>query len=238
MRSNKLIDMAKAIEAASGHYTGGPSQSFEEVGRDAFCLLLSQGLLPSHKLLDFGCGSLRIGYWLIRFLDSDCYSGIEPKSTGVRAGLEFAIGKELEEFKRPQFSFRGDNKMGVFETEFDYVHARSILTHTAPGMLASILNSFRETCPHGTLIASYWREDSDLYFHTNPRRENGIEAVGDHLSSDDMRFIAVVRYTFHYMRQAASDAGLSVVEIDQGPINKQIWLKFSPIAENEKTIIS
>ncbi|MEM1142179.1 MAG: class I SAM-dependent methyltransferase [Pseudomonadota bacterium] len=225
----ELIKLAVEIEKRTGRYSGGPVKSFEAVGRDALATLLSEGLLPSHKLLDFGCGSLRLGYWLIRFLDEGCYFGIEPFRKGVEAGLELGIGEELQEFKRPRFSFSNENNFGVFDEQFDYVIARSILTHTAPGMLTSILKSFRTTCPAGVFLASYWREDSKSHYHTVPNRTSGIEAVGDSLDIDDQRFIAVVRYTFAYIEAAARSTDLAVEELNRPTINKQIWLKFTPI---------
>jgi SAM-dependent methyltransferase len=231
-KSPSLIELGKAIQAKTGHYSGGPIQSFETAGRETLMALLVHGLLPTHRVLDFGCGSLRLGYWLIRFLDPDCYFGIEPVKKGVDAGLELAIGKELADFKRPRFSFNADSNMGVFKLPFDYVVARSILTHTAPAMLATVLNSFRETCPDGVMLASYWRADGPVIH--DPQNVKGIVAVGDELPPDDARFIAVVRYTYAYMQRAAAAAGLSVVELDRRPINKQIWLKFTPLNSKVK----
>ncbi|MEO0438573.1 MAG: class I SAM-dependent methyltransferase [Pseudomonadota bacterium] len=219
--------MGKAIERRTGHYSGGPLDSFEAVGRDALQTLLSEGLLPSHRLLDFGCGSLRLGYWLIRFLDRGRYFGIDPIRKGVEAGLDIVLEKDLERFKVPRFAFNSDCDMGVFETQFDFVVARSILTHTAPGMLHSILKSFSTTCPNGTLIASYWREDSRENYHSVPTRTSGIELCGDNLDLGDERFVAVVRYTLAYIEAAAKSANLSVQELNRPSINKQIWLKFT-----------
>jgi len=48
---------------------------FEEVGRESLKELLDHGLYPHSTILDIGCGSLRIGYWLINFL--------QPATTAV-----------------------------------------------------------------------------------------------------------------------------------------------------------
>jgi hypothetical protein len=154
-----LSVLAQRIEEETGHYAGGPLRDFEKVGRHTLLQLITAGLLPSHRLLDFGCGSLRNGYWFIRFLDSDNYYGIEPVEKGVRAGLKHLIGPELEAIKQPSFNYSDDNDIGAFGVSFDYVVARSILTHTCPGMLHRILETFASSSPNGTMYASYWRHD-------------------------------------------------------------------------------
>lgn len=226
--TQNLIEIGRRIGAETKHYTGGPVQSFEEVGRDALITLLRHGLQPSHKLLDFGCGSLRLGYWLIRFLDSGCYFGIEPVKKGVDAGLKHAIGDEIAQAKRPQFRFAADNDMTAFGQSFDYVIARSILTHTAPGMLATILASFAESAARGgQFLASYYRTDGDVVFNTSRAGPGKVACRGDDLPSDDMRFIWCVKYSFEYMQRAAASAGLKVSEYREfDPINFQLWLRF------------
>ena len=60
-------------------FLGGPKRDFERVGRLGFEVLLAEQLRPSSRVLDVGCGALRLGYWLMRFLDPGCYFGIEPQ---------------------------------------------------------------------------------------------------------------------------------------------------------------
>jgi hypothetical protein len=202
--------------------------------------------MPYHRVLDFGCGSLRNGYWLIRFLDSGNYFGIEPVEVGVHAGLKHLIGQGLKTFKQPTFRFNSDNDIGAFGVPFDYVVARSILSHTCPGMLHRILGTFASSSPNGTMFASYWRMDLP---DTTPRwwkrerpevmryrgmavnpeflGENQLYASGDELPDDDMRFIEMITYSFGRIREIAAQYGLSVEEDwTFKPINKQIWLKF------------
>ncbi len=227
-QSLALIEAGKRIIAETAHYNGGPSRDFERVGRDSMQLLLTNGLLPSHKVLDFRCGSLRLGYWLIRFLDTGCYYGIEPVEKGVRAGLKHLIRSELETFKQPSFRFVADNKMDAFGVSFDYVIARSILTHTCPGMLRAVLKSFASTCPDGIFLASYWRSDGDVVLSSKSVDPERISAQARNLESDDMRFIGYIFYTLDEMQEIAAECGL-LVEEDRTykPINSQLWLRFT-----------
>ena len=103
--STDLVELGRRIARETGHYAGGPPHDFEIVGRHTFQTLLAGGLMPSHRLLDFGCGSLRNGNWLMRCLDTGNYYGIEPVEKGVRAGLKHLIGPELEAFKKTLAGF-------------------------------------------------------------------------------------------------------------------------------------
>jgi len=246
--STELIDLGRRVATETGHYSGGNVRDFEKVGRQTFQTLLADGLMPSHRLLDFGCGSLRNGYWLIRFLDSGNYYGIEPVEKGVRAGLKHLIGPELEAFKEPSFLFSSDNDIGAFGVPFDYVVARSILSHTCPGMLHKMLESFARSSPEGTLFASYWRLDmpapirwwqrrrrydpavtryKNMAVNTSRLKANETYAVGDDLPDDDMRFIQIITYSLSRIQSIAAQHGLSAEEDwTFHPINQQIWLKF------------
>jgi hypothetical protein len=227
--STDLVEMGKRVAKETGHYGGGNARDFEKIGRHTLQTLLANGLKPSHRLLDFGCGSLRNGYWLMRFLDSGNYFGIEPVEKGVCAGLKHLIGPELEAFKKPQFLFNTDNDIGAFGVPFDFVVARSIVSHTCPGMLHKMLETFASSSPDGTLFASYWRHDipatppwwqrrqrhnpeitryKDMAVNTTRMKETDVFAVGDDLPDDDMRFIQIITYSLGRVQEIAAQYGL------------------------------
>lgn len=235
-----LTEIGNTIQSETGVYNGGPSRDFERVGRHTFQTLLASGLLPSHRLLDFGCGSLRNGYWLIRFLDSGNYYGIEPVEKGVRSGLKHLVDDELEAFKKPNFRFNKNSDIAEFGVPFDFVVMRSILTHACPGMLRKMLETFARSSPEGTMLASYWRLDipEDTSAGSKNARYNNLAVTGDQLdpkrvyahgddlSDNDMRFVAIVRYSLSRVQDIAADYGLSVEEDwSFAPINRQIWLR-------------
>lgn len=233
--SINLTEIGEAIAAESGVYNGGPAQDFERVGRLTLQTLLANGLLPAHRVLDFGCGSLRNAYWLIRFLDSGNYYGIEPVEKGVRAGLKHLFDPALLAFKSPQFLYNKESDISSFGVPFDYVVARSIFTHACPGMLRKVFATFAASSPGGVMLASYWRLDlpatedgryDELEVDGRNLPAKRVYAHGDDLPDDDTRFVAIVRYTFAKMQALAAEYGL-VVEEDwtYPPINRQIWLR-------------
>jgi hypothetical protein len=50
---------------------------WDEIGKLQFEFLVKEGLNPEHFLLDVAWGSLRVGVHFVRYLESDCYKGID-----------------------------------------------------------------------------------------------------------------------------------------------------------------
>ena len=108
---------ARADEMMQRHgFLGVPRETFEAGGRAQLVRLLSHGLTPESKVLDIGCGCLRVAYWLIRFLDSDCYCGIEPARQRVDYGKQYLFTSEELEQKRPRFDFNARFDSSIFAT--------------------------------------------------------------------------------------------------------------------------
>src|ERR1043165_3125856 len=74
---NQMELQKRADLLAQQTFLGVPSNDFAKGVRDHFVYLLKAGLNPDSKVVDLGCGVLRVGYWLIHFLDPGCYCGIE-----------------------------------------------------------------------------------------------------------------------------------------------------------------
>lgn len=215
---NPITEAAQGI-ASEAPSTGGPLKLFESVGRDAFITLLEHGLRSDHRLLDLGCGALRLGYWLVRFLDAGRYFGIEPEPQMLKPGLKYALGEDIVKVKQPSFSDNATFDFSVFSTKFDYVLARSIITHTTAAPTRKIIEQFKLTGrPGAIMMASYWPTAG-----TFP--PGGV--IGDELPLDDWRFIQIVKYDFSTIARWAEAVGVQVSEwAGRPPINGQVWLKF------------
>jgi len=87
---------------------GNPAM-YDTIGAAQFAILtLFFGLREHHKLLEIGVGSLRAARFLIPYLDVGHYCGVEPNTSSVRLGIEFELGQEMAERKKPRFSNRTD----------------------------------------------------------------------------------------------------------------------------------
>src|SRR5882762_1735023 len=115
----------------------GLAEDYDRVGALQFAVLALLGLREHHKILDIGCGSLRVGRLLIPFLHKEHYFGIEPNEWLVRNGIEQELGSSIAEAKRPRFSQDRQFRLSEFGVRFDFILAVSIFSHaprTAIGM--------------------------------------------------------------------------------------------------------
>ena len=148
---------ARAERLAESHFLGGPTWTFERVGRHGLEVLLEEGLTPSSRVLDVGCGALRLGYWLMRLLDPGHYFGIEPNQEMLNVGLRELVEPEVVERAEARFSANDDFDFSVFGETFDFVIARSIWTHASRAQISAMLASFAATAaPNGVFLASYY----------------------------------------------------------------------------------
>lgn len=148
---------ARAERLAETHFLGGPTWTFERVGRHGLEVLLEEGLTPASRVLDVGCGALRLGYWLMRLLDPGHYFGIEPNQEMLALGLGELVEPEVVERADAHFSSNDDFDFSVFGEEFDFVVARSIWTHASRAQISAMLASFAATAaPGGVFLASYY----------------------------------------------------------------------------------
>lgn len=119
------------------HYRAyiGPPDEYDLVSAMSFSLLTACGLRQHHKLLDIGCGSLRLGRLLIPYLNTENYVGLEPNKWLIDDGLRNEVGSSLVDKRKPAFIIDTDLESLGPDVLFDYVVAQSIFSHTAPDLL-------------------------------------------------------------------------------------------------------
>jgi SAM-dependent methyltransferase len=146
----------RAERLAQTRFVGGSPWTYERIGRLWFEVLIAEGLLPSSRVLDVGCGTLRLGYWLLHFLDPGHYYGIEPQVDMLEAGRTVIVEPDVLERADAHFAHNGDSDFSVFDARFDYVVACSIWTHASKAQITAMLASFAATsAPEGVFLASY-----------------------------------------------------------------------------------
>jgi SAM-dependent methyltransferase len=104
---------------------------WEEVGRLQRDYLLRHGLKPDQRLLDLGCGTLRAGRHLIRYLDAGGYAGMDLSPAAIAEARALVDREGLAE-KRPHLVANPDGGLTFREfagRRFDAVLAQSVFTH-------------------------------------------------------------------------------------------------------------
>ncbi len=145
-------------EDAHRRFVGG---EWDTIGKLQFDFLVQQGLQPSHRLLDIGCGSLRGGIHFIRYLDDGHYYGIDR----LQWLLDAAVNIELPEAgladRTVHLICRDDFDVTSFGITFDYALAQSVFSHLPwNSILRCLSNVQRVLKPDGKFYVTFF-EDPD-----------------------------------------------------------------------------
>jgi SAM-dependent methyltransferase len=200
-----------------GIFTGGPPQLFESAGRLQFSTLIREGLWPHSKVLDIGCGALRAGYWLVRFLEPERYYGIEPNRKMLDKGIEYVLTPELLRAKRPAFNHNDRFDVSVFSCKFDVFLARSIWTHASKPQIQTMLDGFRDFSEPGAFFLT-----SFIPGKWYSRDYRGATWVG---KSDHCETPGLVSHRFGWVQNECRVRGLTLEQLPDPPFNGQLWLK-------------
>src|ERR1017187_1537453 len=157
------MELQRKFERLSGNrFFGVPVLDFEKGGREQLAFLRAAGLNPDSKVVRLGCGVLRAGYWLIRFLDIGGYFGIEPHRERLQFGVEMLLEPAMRELKRARFDTNPHFDTSVFGEKFDFFLAYSVWTHASKAQIQAMLESFtRDAKEDGVFLTTYlpanWR---------------------------------------------------------------------------------
>jgi hypothetical protein len=198
-------------------FLGVPTETFASAGYQQLMALIDEGLQPESKVLDIGCGCLRTGYWLVRFLNPQGYYGIESARERVEYGLKYLFTSEDLELKRPQFDFNANFDSSVFDTRFDFFLAGSIWSHASKRQIGLMLGSFvRDSVASGVFLASYipaYKPEDDY---------QGDVWVG---TSHESATIGIVRHSLVFIERYCRARGLRVDELPGEAFDGQVWLR-------------
>lgn len=186
---------------------------FEVTGRTQLISLIRNGLNPWDKFLDIGCGAFCGGYWVMHFLNSGCYHGIEPNVEMFNGGKSYILEPELIELKKPRFDHNDQYDFSVFNTPFDYMFAQSIWTHAGKKDIQKMLDGFvQHSSDQARFLTTVKLPDM---FHKDYK---GDEWVGGSHQSDVK---GTVRHSLKWIKEACSSRGLSVKRLTGEKINTQ-----------------
>lgn len=198
------------LKPGDSHYRAyvGPPQDYDLIAALAFNLLTNLGLRQHHKLLDVGCGSLRIGRLLIPYLNPGNYTGIDPNQWLIDEGIAKEVGRDQVEQKRARF-FCGSSLDALPAGDtFDFVLAHSIFSHCGRDLFEKWLYEIASRLgPDGRLIATFKKGSEDC-------------------SDDGWIYPECVFYTESAISRFAEKAGLAPTHLDWKHPRQQ-WVLFS-----------
>jgi hypothetical protein len=158
-----------------------------------------------------------VAYWLVRFLDPDCYCGIEPARQRVELGQRYLFSNDELESKRPRFDSNASFDVSVFATQFDFFLAYSIWTHCSKAHIETTLDGFLDnSTPTGVFLASY------LPPTTADEDYMGDSWVGTSHESDEP---GVIRHSLEWIKDACRRRGLKLSTLEGEDFDSQYWLR-------------
>lgn len=144
------------------------------IGRDQMDYLVSRGLRSSDRVLDIGCGSLRTGIWLIPYLESGNYFGVDAHLESLEAAVHYEIPLHRLEEKNPRFLFSHQFELSHFGVDFDWILAFAFFIHLDSQHQELALRSMRSHLKqNGRIVLSHAlpRAEKEL------KNEFGLEVV-------------------------------------------------------------
>lgn len=174
-------------------FVGQPGR-YDVAAASQFALLFLLGLREHHRVLDFGCGSLRLGRLLIPYLARGRYFGVEPETRLVEAGFAEELGQDARALKQPRFDANADYRVDGFGEQFDFIIAQSVFSHAGAGPTGRGLKAFEGSLAPGGLIVANWLL--------------GYETSGAPVETADWVYPECVEFLPERILRLAAEAGL------------------------------
>ncbi len=152
---NEII-RSKKLKPGDDNYRAyvGPPDQYDFMGASQFRLLTSLGLREEHRVVDVGCGSLRLGKFLMQYLMPDRYIGIEPNEWLWQTVIRDEVGSDVVSIKRPKFFNESDFSLhGIDEISIDFIVAQSVYSHAGFDKFScSLIAAARVIKPNGQFL--------------------------------------------------------------------------------------
>lgn len=123
-------ESAVAQDAAAGGHREAVGGLWDDLGNLQLQFLQSRGLRPEHRLLDVGCGSLRLGCKAVDFLAPGHYFGIDLSPSLIEAGYQSELSEaQRARLPRTNLCDTADFDLSFLAEPVDMAIAQSVFTH-------------------------------------------------------------------------------------------------------------
>ena len=154
--NNYYVRQLTAQEIAAGEHRNFVGGLWQEIGNLQFEFLRRNGLATHHTLIDIGCGALRCGIPIIRYLDTGNYYGLDLNSSLIEAAA-CELGNARLTNKQPHLLVDENFEFARFGVRFDFAIAQSVFTHLNDRLITQCLVELRKVLkPGGKFFATFF----------------------------------------------------------------------------------
>lgn len=168
-------------EMRAGLHREAVGGAWDEIGQLQLDFLVAHGLMPHHRLLDVGCGSLRAGVKLVRYLDAGHYAGMDLHESLLDAGYDIEFSKEGLRHKLPRSNLwaNGEFDFSCCPMQIDFALAQSVFTSLPLNFLRVCLERLPAFVPPGgKFFVSILEIPDDHPTHKPYRHPSGLISHG------------------------------------------------------------
>lgn len=176
------------LDAGKVHASLGPNLKSGSAYRARRTLdrLVERGLQPEHVVVDFGCGTLRIGAPLIDYLGPDRYVGLDLDQRLLDLGLRMLPARLAEE-KRPTLRVISPESLAeVAAKKPDWIFSGGVMQHVPPEELGTYFGNISAVATSTTRIeirVSKMKEvparlSVNTWSHAMPQIEDAAKIAG------------------------------------------------------------
>ncbi|THD85075.1 class I SAM-dependent methyltransferase [Aliigemmobacter aestuarii] len=122
---------------------------WDETGRAQMAILRAEGMQPHHRLLDIGCGALRLGCKAVPFLEPGHYWGTDASGALMRRGWETELA-DRDKLPLSHLVEDADFSLTGIPEDIDYAIAFGVFTHLPGDPLRQVMASLATRQPRLT----------------------------------------------------------------------------------------
>lgn len=197
---NRIINKLKSIKnrkKITRHTMVGSPGLWQMKRNFQIEFLKEQGLEPDHIFLDIGCGTMRGGIPILRYLNSSHYYGIDIREVAlVEAKAE--VTEEKLDSKNPNLILFDDFSKLNIDEKFDMIWAFSVIIH--------LEDSITDKCFE--FISRHLKPNGHFYANVN---------IGDGMIGNWQEF-PVMGKQFEFYESLATKYGLKIKKL--GPLSQ------------------
>jgi len=198
--NNYYLRQLTAAEIAAGEHRNFVGGLWREIGDLQFEFLRRNGLQAHHTLIDIGCGALRCGIPIIRYLEPGNYFGLDLNSSLIEAG-RCELAKEGLTNRQPQLLVNEKFEFAHFGVDFDFGIAQSVFTHLDAQLISQCLVQLNQVVkPGGKVFATFFRAPTAKHIGTIRHEPAGVVT---NFAADPFH------YAYAELEQMAAAAGFS-----------------------------